>query len=146
MTIYEELIERVHNGEPFSVDFEKKTLKIGKKKIIDNGEWDKSRKLIDFDGYVLKTIYELYHNYKYSLPSERSDSKRTKYFKTLPIEEIDDIDLISAERREIAQARLEGFILCTVLTGQFNWDGLYEKWFWQSETDPDLVILRSWII
>ena len=51
-----------------------------------------------------------------------------------------------AERREIAQARIEGFVLCMVLEGQFIWDEEeLGKWFYQSDRSPDLVILRSWI-
>jgi hypothetical protein len=146
MTIYEELIERVSNGETFHIDFEQRTMKVGKQKIVDNGKYDEDRNLIEFDGYVLKTIYELYQEYKYSLPSERSDSKRRKYFKALSMDEILDEQLMIADRREIAQARLEGFILCMVLTGQFIWDEpTMGKWFYQSANDPDLVILRSWV-
>lgn len=151
MTIYEELIQRVSDGETFHIDFEKRTMKIGKQKIIDNGKYDKNRILIKPLSFtemygVLATIEEFYKNYKYSLPSERSDNKRKKYFKALPIEEINDAILFTAERREIAQARLEGFILCAILNGDFVWDeSTMGKWFWQSNSDPDLVILRSWI-
>lgn len=146
MTIYEELIERVSNGETFNIDFERQTMKIGKKKVINSGEYDESKELINFDGYVLKTIYELYQNYKYSLPSERSDSKRRCYFKALSVDELTDEQMATGERREVAQAKLEGFILCMVLEGKFAWneDNL-GKWFYQSANDPDLVILRSWI-
>lgn len=146
MTIYDELIERVSNGETFHIDFEQRTMKIGKQKIIDNGRYDSERKLIEFDGYVLITIYELYQNYKYSLPSERSDSKRKGYFKAISVNELTDEQMATGERREVAQARLEGFILCMILEGQFVWDELaMGKWFWQASNDPDLVILRSWI-
>ena len=146
MSIYEELIQRVSVGETFHIDFVNRDMKIGKHKIINSGEYDDARELIKFDGNVLMTIYELYQNYKFSLPSERSDSKTHKYFKALSIEEISDVQLMVAERREVAQARLEGFILCMVLNGQFVWDeNKLGKWFWQSKNDPDLVILRSWI-
>ena len=85
-------------------------------------------------------------NYKYSLPSERSDSKRKKYFKALPIEKIPDAKLLIAGRRETMQAALEGFILCAIITDQFKWDEkIMGKWFYQSENDPDLVLLRSWV-
>lgn len=152
MTIYEELIRRVSEGETFHIDFEKRTMKIGKQKIIDNGKWDESRKLIELEyhqkelEFAMKTIYQLYLGYKYSLPSERSDSKRQKYFKALPIDEISDEQLMCAERREVAQCKLEGFILCMVLLGVFVWnEDRHGKWFWQSKGDSDLVILRSWI-
>ena len=146
MTIYEELIQRVSDGEPFHIDFEKRTMKVGKQKLIDNGKYDETKHLINFKGFVFEAINELYKNYKYSLPSERSDNKRKKYFKALSINEISDDRLMVAEIREVAQAKLEGFILCMILMNIFTWDELtMGKWFYQSKTDPDLVILRSWI-
>lgn len=157
MTIYDELIERVSNGETFYINFKNRSMKIGKKFLIADGIYDKERELIsdiylmDFDGdkvleRILKIIYGLYIGYKYSLPSERSDKKRRKYFKALSIEEIPDERLLRAENREITRAKLEGFILCMILSGKFVWnEERLGKWFWQSKGDPDLVILRSWI-
>ena len=146
MTIYDELIKRVSNGETFHIDFEKRTMKIGKQKIIDCGECDISKPLIEFKGFVLEAIDKLYQDYKHSLPSERSDSKRNKYFKALSVDELTDEQLMVAERREVAQAKLEGFILCMILMNVFTWDEFtMGKWFYQSKNDSDLVILRSWI-
>ena len=150
MTIYEELVKRVCEGETFHIDFEKQTMKIGKQTVINNGEYDESRTLLTQTllemSDVLAYLEEFYDNYRYSLPSERSDSKRKKYFKALPIEEIPDELLMNAERRELARAKLEGFVLCATLEGQFIWDEEeMGKWFYQSDRSPDLVILRSWI-
>ena len=154
MSIYLELIERVDNGETSSVDFEKRTMKVGKDYLIKNGEYDTSRelfaKLYD-EPYsvhsVLHMIKELYHNYKYSLPSERSDNKRRKYFKALSIDELTDEQLMVAQRREPAQAALEGFVLCSIIAGHLVWDEsvMGGKWFYQRPSDPDLIILKSWI-
>ena len=151
MTIYEELVKRVSDGETFHIDFEKRAMKIGKQKIIDCGKYDESRILIDdVDGIfdtleVLCSVKYLYNKYKYSLPSERSDSKRKCYFKALSVDKLTDAEMATGERREVAQARLEGFILCMVLVGKFVWLDSMGKWFWESKSDPDLVILRSWI-
>ena len=152
MTIYEELIQRVSDGEPFHIDFVNRTMKIGKQKIIDNGQYDENRVLIDdvddiFDTLeVLCSVKYLYRKYKHSLPSERNDNKRQKYFKSFSIDELTDEELMSAERREVAQCKLEGFILCMILMGKFTWlEDIMGKWFYQSKDDPDLVILRSWI-
>lgn len=150
MTIYLELLERVSGGETFSIDFEKRNMKVGKDYLVKNGEFDESKELAT-DSYdvqsILHMIEELYKNYKYSLPSERSDSKRKKYFKALPIEEITDNQLMVAERREYSRAVLEGFVLCMIVSGQLVWDEdvMQGKWFWQSKNDPDLVVLRSWV-
>lgn len=150
MTIYEELVQRVSNGETFHIDFEKQTMKIGKQKLVNNGEYDEDRTLMTNElletSDVLSYIEEFYSIYKYSLPSERSDSKRRKYFKALSINELTDKQLLVAQNREVSQARLEGFILCSILEGHFMWDEEeHGKWFYQSKNDPDLVILRSWI-
>ncbi len=149
MTIYEELVKRVSDGESFYVNFKNRAIKIGKKFLIADGIFDEERELIDCDcantAEILSEIERLYTDYKYSLPSERSDSKRRKYFKALSIEEIPDDKLMVATRRETAQAKLEGFILCSMLSGNFQWTEDMGKWFYQNKNDPDLVILRNWI-
>ena len=149
MTIYAELVQRVSDGESFYINFKNRSMKIGKKFIIADGVYDQDKNLIDCScsniAEVLSEIEKLYQVYKYSLPSERSDNKRRKYFKALPVEVIPDNKLIVAEKREVTCAKLEGFILCTILSGKFKWTEDIGKWFWQSKNDPDLVILRSWI-
>ena len=147
MLIFTELMRRVDAGETFKIDFQKRNMKVGKDYLIKNGEYDSAR-TIGFEweeSDILRMIEELYTKYKYSLPSERSDNKRTRYFKALSIEEMTDKQLMIADRREGAQARLEGFILCAIVSGKFKWTEDMGKWFWQSKNDPDLVILRSWI-
>ena len=153
MSIYYELIKRVEDGEPFNINFEERSMKVGKQYLIKNGEFEQGKKLmemsVDFQSVedVLKYIEEQYEFYKFSLPSERCDSKRKKYFKALSIDEIDDERLLCAGVREVEQARLEGFILCSILNGKLKWNDaiMGGKWFWQSKTDPDLVILKKWI-
>lgn len=147
MTIYQELMQRVDSGENFYVDFEERTMKVGKQFLIKNGEYDKERTLSckpTMD--VMQIIEELYRSYKYSLPSERNSNKRKRYFKALSADEMTDRQLAIGCKRDGAQARLEGFILCMILHGYLQWDEeKLGKWFWQSKNDPDLVILRSWI-
>lgn len=150
MTIYEELIKRVTEGESFYINFKNRALKIGKKFVIADGVYDTERELITYPhddmDTMLKIIELLYRNYKYSLPSERSDSKRRQYFKALPVDKLTDAQMATGERREVARAKLEGFILCMIVEGFFVWDkDELGKWFYQSNRDPDLVILRNWI-
>lgn len=149
MTIYEELVRRVSDGETFYINFKNRSMKISKKFMIADGIYDTERQLIDCDcsdtAAILHRIEDLYADYKHSLPSERSDSKRRKYFKALSIDELTDEQLMVAQRREVAQAKLEGFILCMVLNGKFKWADNMGKWFWESKSDPDLVILKNFI-
>lgn len=152
MTIYEELIKRVAEGEPFYINFKNKALKIGKDFIIADGVYDTSREVIhDIQcctdmKCLLAFIDGLYRQYKYSLPSERSDGKRRQYFKALSVDKLTDKQMAIGMNREIARAQLEGFILCMIVNGTFAWnEDEMGKWFYQSNRDPDLVILRSWI-
>lgn len=150
MTIYEELIQRVEDGESFYINFKNQSLKIGKKFIVTDGFYDDKRILFTTSELemsdVLSYIEMLYKNYKHSLPSERSDGKRRQYFKALSVDELTDMQMATGEKREVARAKLEGFILCMIVDGYFVWDeNELGKWFYQSKNDPDLVILRSWI-
>jgi hypothetical protein len=154
MSIYSELLERVSEGESFHIDFEKRNMRVGNDYLIKDGEYEESRQLLgEWFGNVCNLtdlLFELeclYRVHKYSLPSERSDNKRRKYFKALPMEEITDEQLMAAERREYARAVLEGFVLCMIVSGQLVWDEkiMNGKWFWQSQNDPDLILLRSWV-
>lgn len=151
MTIFLELIERVDNGETFHIDFEKRTMRVGKTYLVKNGEYDTTRVLFGMNIYdlysALHMIRDLYKTYKYSIPSERNDKKRKHYFKSISIDELTDEQLMRGQKRETAQAALEGFILCAVLTGQLTWDEkiMGGRWFYQSQTDADLILLRSWI-
>lgn len=147
MTIYEELIERVSNGETFHIDFEKRTIKTGKNYLIKYGAYDISKKLINTSGENILIIEKLYQEYQTSFPSKRSENKCKKYFKALPIEELTIDDIVGVQSREVAQCKLEGYILCSILNGDFKWDEdvMGHGWFWQSENNKDLIILRKWI-
>lgn len=150
MSILLEGLKRVESGERFHINFEERTMKVGQDKVIDNGEYDTTQVLydekLDNPRELLDKVRELYIAYKFSLPSERSDKKRKKYFKALHIEELTDEQLIYGERREIAQYMLEAFILCAILNGDFIWnDEIHGKWFYQDKLEQDLVILKNWI-
>lgn len=150
MTIYEELVKRVAEGESFYINFKNQALKIGKKFLVADGFYDDKRILYTTSELemsdVLAYIETLYENYKYSMPSERSDSKRRQYFKALPADKLTDKQMATGENREVARARLEGFLLCMIVDGFFVWDeDEMGKWFYQSTREPDLVILRKWV-
>jgi hypothetical protein len=150
MSIYLEMYEKVTNGESFHIDFEKRTMKVGGQIIIDNGEYDASKALYegkcDNLNDILDEIREYYADYKYSLPSERNDNKRKKYFKALPVDELTDEQMMFGKPREVAQYALEALILCMIVRGDFVWDEkVLGNWFWQDEFDQDLVILRRWV-
>ena len=90
-------------------------------------------------------VEELYHRYKHSIPSERSESTPRRYFMALPERELSDDDMLYGARRDKSQIELELFILCQLLGG-FNWNPeKFGWWFWQSKEDKELIILRQWV-
>ena len=149
-SIYDELLSRVANGERFYIDFEKRNMKIGKEYLIKDGKYDNDKYFIPTHHNAninlrLAVVDDLYIDYKYSMPSERSENKRRKYFKALPVEDLSIEELVNGESREFAQAKLESYILCETLNGNLYWDESWGSFFWQSKINPDLVILRKWI-
>ena len=86
------------------------------------------------------TIEELeaaYATYKHSIPSEKT-MHRTSRFYALPESELSDDDMLYGVRREDAERALEN-----ALKGFAMPEGA--GWFWKSENDPDLVVLRQWV-
>lgn len=145
MNIYNKAIEKVYNGATFRVDFQKRSLKIDGKYIIKDGEYEGDLG-VESTVNPLPIISQLFRRYQHSVPSERSDNKRNKYFIALPEHELDDDDMLYGESREVAQISLELYILGVILNGSFKWEEVAkDKWFWQSPTNKDLVILREWI-
>lgn len=148
--ILEELVERVDNGEKFHIDFEKRDMKVGKEYLIKDGMHDTSKYVLSTNvgkslTDTLSVIEELYYDYKHSIPSERSESKRKRYFKALPVDKLTDDQLVYGESREIAQCVLEGYILIQILMGTLYWDKkLLGKWFYQGN-DPDFILLKKWV-
>ena len=143
-TIFEKAIDAVTNGEKFRVNMEKRNLKIGNEYLIKDGKYDGV--LYNGVGFSISTFEDLYQIYKHSRPSERSENKQRKYFKALKLNELEEDDMLYGDDRELAQLSLELYLLCWILSGTFVWDEeSMGKWFWQSQNDKDLVILRSWI-
>lgn len=150
--MYSELFEKIESGIRWSINLEKRNLRVGNKKYISNG--------VLADGIVMPNtgmslndilcqIKILYQSYKTSMPSTRSEKHTRPYFKALSMNDTDTngiFDFVIGANRELARFKLEGFILQTIITGEFKWDE-HEmgKWFWRNQDDKDLVILREWI-
>ena len=145
-TIYQNAVAAVENGARFQVDFRTRSLKIDGKYVISDGNFEGELGVEKYDEEkVLLDVEALYQLYKYSIPSERSESKARKYFKSLPESELMDDDMMFGEQRDKAQIELELYLLCQIILG-FQWDAkTMGTWFWQSKNDKDLVILREWV-
>ena len=147
MVIYDSTVERVRKGAKFRVHLEGRTLVVNGKKVIDNGQYEGELGIPQMSlDKALEQIEYLYEQYKHSVPSERSERKRKKYFKALPEEQLEDDDMRYGFLRDEAQVCLELAVLCFVLNGSLVWDEQkMGKWFWQSDKDKDLIILRQWV-
>lgn len=144
--IYQEAVQTVEKGAGFSVDFPSRTLKVGGKQIIQDGKYEGSLGVEPCtEAEFLSRVERLYHIYKHSVPSERSERRLKRYFKALPERELSDDAMLYGRRRDRAQIELELYLLCQILHGlKWNPDTM-GRWFWQSPTDKDLVILRQWV-
>lgn len=147
MGIYASTANKVARGAKFKVHLESRTLIVDGKKIINNGEFKGNLDVpkVSLDT-ALKYIESLYDQYKHSVPSERSEHKGKKYFKALPEDKLEDNDMRYGLLRDEAQVCLELMVLCFILNGSLFWDEQkMGKWFWQSDKDKDLIILRQWV-
>lgn len=146
-TIFDSTIERVRKGARFKVSFQTRTLIVGGKKVIDNGKFEGELGIGQVPcEQALAYIEDLYAQYKHSVPSERSERKRRKYFKALSEDDLNDEDMIYGTLRDIAQIVLELTVLCFILNDSLIWnEEKMGRWFWQSPNDKDLVILREWV-
>lgn len=158
-SIYTDFLDRVQHGIEWKVDLKRKMLISGDVIYINNGKYNPEERLIGINQIIpdisiethnqkcLQVIENLYHEYKYSYPSEKSEKRRDyTYFKALKADEMTDAQLIKGTDRNYARAALEGFILCTSLAGYLTWDDKQMKnhWFYQGK-DKDLIILKKWI-
>ena len=125
----EEFIEKVENGEPYRINFEKREVRLNGF-LVD----------IDFElpDNVEEKLLELFRNYKYSVPSVKADSK---YFFAFDDTHLSTKQLIENEKRYIARARLELFVLGLIINNKWDFG---DKWYWQSEKDSKLVLFKKW--
>lgn len=141
---YSELREKVERGARFTIDFKKRTLRVNGKAVDIS-----ITREFSFDDMsandILREIEEYYESYKRSVPSERSEKRQRNYFKALPYEQLTDKELCYGMHRETARFELEFYVLAAIISGAFTWQDDWGTWFWQSDTDKDLVILREWI-
>ena len=136
-----EIIARVRGGATLTVDFPGRTFTLdGKRRPAADLEREPSP-----DG-PLETLETLYSQYKHSVPSERSDRRKKNYFKALPVDELDDDDLLFGKGREEARAELELHALACIADGSITWEDIARpgQWFRRSPRDADLVLLREW--
>ena len=134
--IYQESIQAVEKGTKFKVDFKTRSFKLNGQYIIQNSQYegDLGVELCASLDEFLSNVEHLYTRYK-----------SRKYFKALSDKDLEDEDMLFGVGRDIAQVELELYILCQIILG-IGWDAnKMGKWFWQSNKDRDLVILKNWV-
>ena len=140
MSVYRELLERVERGAKFNINLVEKTLKIDGKEIVLEGN------LIDGtdvgSGNPWDILETLYLSFNRSVPSERQNGNRP-YFKCVSVEELTDNEIAFNESRNVAQFKLECYILFASILGWLEWQN-ENHWFWQGN-DKELVVLKEWI-
>ncbi len=124
-----------------SVNLNTKTVKRNGKTIVENGVPQNGYKISETP-ISFEDIDTLYAAYKHSVPNGMR--RQRKFFRALPESELSTEDLITGENRQKAKERLEMAVLEGSLNGSLKWPD-DTKWFWQSEKDPDLIILKKWI-
>ena len=142
MELYDEIINSVSSGSVFNVDLKKKVLQLDKNNVpLDNISVN-----ISSSEDMLLTIHKLFERYKYSVPSERSEGKRRRYFKALKLSEIEYDDFMFGEGRDTAQIKLELYVLLSSIYHKDFWEEIFkEHFFYQSDKDKDLIILKDWV-
>ena len=142
MELYDEIINSVSSGSVFNVDLKKKVLQLDKNNVpLDNISVN-----ISSSEDMLSTIHKLFERYKYSVPSERSEGKRRRYFKALKLSEIDYDDFMFGEGRDTAQIKLELYVLLSSIYYKNFWEEIFKEcFFYQSDKDKDLIILKDWV-
>lgn len=141
MNLINAIAEKVNNGSKFRVDFKNKTLKVDGKYWIKDGKMIDGIEIPNVD--LLNEIDQLYTDYYYSRPSERSTKCRHLYFKAKKYEDMTDEEVILGKNRESTRAKLECLVLSAILNG-WQWKNEYGSWYWKSNKHSDLVLLRGW--
>ncbi len=85
---------------------------------------------------TIEQLEAAYTVYKHSIPSEKTMHRVSRFY-ALPECELSDDDMLYGVKRETAERELEQALQGFVMPEDAGW-------FWQSENDPDLVVLRSW--
>ena len=87
-------------------------------------------------------LEKLYRAYRCSAPDQVRP--RHPYFKALGHGQRPPEAVVAGANRQRAREKLEMAVLEGSLNGTLSWpeDG---GWFWRSETEPDLVVLKRWV-
>lgn len=154
MSIYRKLLEKANSGGKFKLDLNNKSLYLGRVQYIEKGSVLREGDLIDKDDLkdfnieldlssdCWSVVSYLFDKFKHSVPN--SHWKDKSYFKALDVDDLTDEELAFNCDRKLAQAMIEGYILCASLQGWLKWDN-ESHWFWQDGNNPECIVLKQWV-
>lgn len=126
-----EFIDKVEDGQPFRISFEKREVRLNG--FLVDIEFEQS------DNKEEKLL-ELFRNYKYSVPSRKADSK---YFFAFDESHLSTKQLAENESRYVARAKLEIYVLGLIINNKWDFE---DKWYWQSSVEPKLILFKKWFV
>ena len=148
MGIFNKTVQDVMDGLDFNVDLERKTLRVGNKLVIENGEVDKDKLEKVFttstSEHALQMLLTQYKKYKHSVPMYFHGRKKSKYFACVNVRDLTDEDIIVGNDRLVEQCKMELMMLLLVLGGSLKWNDKWGSFFCQSKQDKNLVLLKAW--
>lgn len=124
------------------IDMKTHTVTNGKKTLIKNGKPQNGFQ-ISTEPVSFSQLEELYQTYKHSVPDGLYHKRN--YFKALPFEQLSEKDLIQGANREKSRETLEMALITGILNGSLVWPD-DTKWFWQSSSDKDFILLKDWFV
>lgn len=141
---YDEIINAVENGAKFTINFQKRTCRMNGKIVMSEEDKPKDTPYLTHAVVLFAIEQRLWHTNILCRLSVLNPIAATT-FKALPEKELSDEDMMYGERREVARCKLELYILIQLLRGNLAWENRWGRWFWKSENDRDLIILRDWV-
>lgn len=149
--IAEEKEARIH------IDLINKDIMVGKTFIIQNGEVKTASFNTKSAQYDFSTLIDgehdlcaLYHNYKYSCPTEKRWHEK-KWFFALTAEQMTDEQLACGEDRYLAKIKLIAYVLLASLQGILKWKDdkryycLGHELVGSPTIDNDFVVMKMYI-
>lgn len=134
--MWHELIEQ---GHPFKVDFHKRYIRVGKKVLMDNGEFF-DQVDVESSDKPLELLQQLYNEYYYSTPSERSGYFRKLYFKAS--DEVSLGQMVLGGNREAKRFQLEVYMLYLIMN--YKWEDLFNSKHFFYKGENGMIVLREW--
>lgn len=148
-TVESYALRMISEGKPFNIDLKRRSLTVDGIPLVTDGAaaiaMDRDKKPL---AEILEHIEDLYARYKRSIPSKKDTDHPSRYFQALREEDLTNEDMMYGERRNTARFKLEYYVLREIVKGNLRWDSSVfggKAWFWQSQKDRSLVLLKEWM-